>query len=580
MLNTPSSPEGTPSGLSSEDIPPPIKDNVQNRSRLSMRRKSNGAGTRLISRSRNMSIPQRSNIPTSGSGKEHELRSAHNRVKLELLDALRDKKAYCSALISVKEQKDTLEKEVKTLRQQNAALETAMNSRRVSKSGKKPVWSMDSLRDTNIASYQGICLAAGELAKREAILVTTETYIDEKRNGLRKRNWTGSSAPAVLEGGSETIPYVKLPDGSTAVPSCCMYRANSGEHYVSPYVSEKGFAKYCIRKTLSSPVGTMMNNDEKAECESSILSHRPTIRKFKSILSDNVGNRKKATLGLFLRSLGYDNGAKANSEKLTPEQKSTRNLEREIVHEKCIKVDENGTIDTMHWRLSRWSKLCLDSAQDASNAHEMEEAERNMDKDGKVDNLFLNEAARRSFIEMRGHQVSEDEEIVHADVSIISLARADAGMTTMLKWLNVEGRGGIRNSNYNEFFRQLLPKAMEAIIKEVWDDLEHVVPDEMVPFMEEGDTVGREDQYGNKSREWTFVMTSDEDKCLYLLPTPMYFKQKVCSWIGNVKDCHIGRCLPNESKFVRITSSMKFIGIEESDVDEEETQIIPPLNEN
>lgn len=53
-----------------------------------------------------------------------------------------------------------------------------MNSNRRSKTGKKPVWSMDNLRDSNIVSYQRICLAAGELAKREATLLTTEMYID------------------------------------------------------------------------------------------------------------------------------------------------------------------------------------------------------------------------------------------------------------------------------------------------------------------------------------------------------------------------------------------------------------------
>lgn len=56
-----------------------------------------------------------------------------------------------------------------------------------------------------------------------------------------------------------------------------------------------------------SPVGSIMTISEKAECETLILSHPQIIRNFKSILSDTVENRKKATLGVFLRSLGYAN---------------------------------------------------------------------------------------------------------------------------------------------------------------------------------------------------------------------------------------------------------------------------------
>ena len=86
---------------------------------------------------------------------------------------------------------------------------------------------MDNLRDTNIATYQGICLAAGDLAKKEAKVITTETYIDDKGNGLRMRNWRGSSTVVSVALAKEAIQYVVLPNGSFAIPTSCMQRALS-----------------------------------------------------------------------------------------------------------------------------------------------------------------------------------------------------------------------------------------------------------------------------------------------------------------------------------------------------------------
>lgn len=572
----PSSPEGTPSGLSSEDSLPGEQPSVPNRSRLSLRRVSNSTANRTTSQNGNNIA---GNNMQSSSEKENELKLAHNRIKLELLEALRDKKAYSSALLSIKEQKDSLEKEVGMLRQQNMALETAMNSNRRSKNGKKPVWSMDNLRDSNIASYQGICLAAGELTKTEGTLLTTETYIDERNNGLRKRNWTGSCIAVRPEAAKESAVYVILPDGSYSIPSCCMYRAKHGEHSISPYMNDKGFAKFCIKKTLSSPVGSIMTSSEKAECETLILSHPQTIRKFKSILSDNVGNRKKATLGIFLRSLGYINGARPSSKKLTSSQENVRKTERQIAYDKCVKMNDDGEMDTMHWRLNSWSSLCLNAADISAVSREMKEAEKQMESEGVVDNWFLNEAARRSFNELRGHQVSKDLDAIHTEVSILSLARADAGITTMLKWLTVAGRGGVRNSNYNDCFRELLPKAMEAILREVWDDLEALVPNEFAPYIG-GNNVSGSDRYGNEFREWTCVFNNPEDNYLYLLAKPIYFEKKVCSWIGHVKDCTIGRCRPGETLFTRITCATMYKEIEESDVDDSPREELEGENES
>ena len=557
-------------GRTEEDSTQPERVRSEGGSRLSRRRISRNAGHRSdVSNGDSIVTTDGHSIRNLSPGREQQLQVRFNRVKVELLEALRDKKAYSSALIAVKEQKDTIDKEMHILRQRNTALEAAMRISSKAKNGKKAVWSMENLRDTNIATYQGICLAAGDLAKREAKLVTTETYVEGNKNGLRKRNWTGSSTVVNFDTAKACTQYVVLPDGTFAIPTSCMRRAVNREHYISPFGDEKGFAKYCIRKILSSPAGSMMSDEEKSECQTLILAHRQTIRKFKAVLSDTVGNRKKSTLNAFLRSLGYVNGMKPNSDKLSSSQKAVRAAERGIIYDKCAKLDENGCDDTMCWRLSTWSSICLDKNSSNINCSEMEEAENKMEREGAVDTLFLNEAARRAFNELRGYQVCDEGDAMEADVSILSLARADAAMTTMIKWIKVEGRGGARNSNYNDCFRELLPSALEAIIKEIWDDLKDLVPNELVSSMQSIQS-SSVDEYGNDNREWTCVIKNPEDNYLYLLAKPVYFKKKICSWLGCVKDCQIGRCLPNESTFTRIDKRSIRAEFEESDVEGED----------
>lgn len=561
-------PEGHESGLSSEDLADPQLPTRPALSRLSSRRRARTERVNLRVGRDNNNLPN-GNLNESLIGEE-ELQVAHNRVKLELLEALRDKKAYSAAIIALKEQKDNLQKDVRILRQKNDALESTFTAMKRSKGGKGPVWSMENLRETGIANYQGICLSAGELAKREAMLISTETYFDENDNGTRKRNWTGSATLLNPNDARKAYGHIRFPNGAYGIPTLSMERARNYGNFVSPFPNERGFAKHCIEKTLASPVGSMMSIDEKRECMSLILSHRQTVKKFKSILSDSIGNRKKVTLGVFLRSLGYANGARANSDKLSSSQKIARKLEREIVYDKCVRISNEGNIDTMHWRLSEWSELCLDTGSNSTESNDMEEAEREMESEGRIDNLFMNEAARKAYKELRGHQLSESSECSRASVSILSLARVDASLTTMLKWIKVGGKGGIRNSNVNDNFRNLLPRAMDAIIKEIWDDLECIVPHELVPRIAGVETL-ENDLFGNEVREWTWVLRQpDDDNYLYLLARPAYFSKKVCSWLGEVEDCYIGICKIGDSKFNRIDDNTIIAEIEESDFEEEE----------
>ena len=76
------------------------------------------------------------------------------------------------------------------------------------------------------------------------------------------------------------------------------------------------------------------------------------------------------------------------------------------------------------------------------------------------------------------------------------------------------------------------------------------------------------DPFGNNIRDWAVVIRNPQDSNIYLLATPKYFQEKMCSWIGKVKDAQIGCYDESQGKFQMIAHTMSIIQREDSDVDE------------
>ena len=115
--------------------------------------------------------------------------------------------------------------------------------------------------------------------------------------------------------------------------------------------------------------------------------------------------------------------------------------------------------------------MCL-TGSTCETENDLRVAENDLENEGKVDNLFLNEAARRAFLVLKGVSVSFSVDDFSADASILHLARGDASITTMLKFITIGGKGGSRNDVFVDSFRDLLPKASASIIKDIWLDLQ------------------------------------------------------------------------------------------------------------
>ena len=154
---------------------------------------------------------------------------------------------------------------------------------------------------------------------------------------------------------------------------------------------------------------------------------------------------------------------------------------------------------------------------------------------------------------------------------MLYLARADASMTTMLKFITLQGKGGSRNDSFVESFRYLLPKALATVIKDIWSDLEVSAPHELKLYIGNS-SEDLDDKYGNNIRDWTMVQKNPDDNHIYLIASAKYSREKVCSWYGNVKDGHIGRYDVTTKDFVVITSSLSSHEFEESDIEDDQGQ--------
>ena len=488
-----------------------------------------------------------------------------NQVKTQLLEAQRDKRVYAATVISQADKIEILQRELQHKSHQILSLELSLNKKTGRSNKKGNVWSQESLDTAGIAKYQGICLAVGRIGSKQSLNIITESFIDPDSDNIRRRDWR-SSATAVSEEVSKAAGQcVKLPNGIPGIPTCVMARALEMKFYSSPYNAPSGFLKECLKSVLSSPTASFMSEDEKRTCEAKLSSHRPTIQKFRAILSDSIGNRKKIARNTYLRSLGYYNAVRPSSKKDTETITAMRDREKNSIKSKCVKILDSGKASTTFWRTSDWKDLCHD-VTDSSVAGEMKQTEEDIRKRSEVDCWFLNEAARRAFLELRGYSSTNYSDDFANDVSIITLARADAAMTTMLKMITIGGRGGIRNNGFVESFRDLLPIALEVLIKEIWMDISEKANHELCPFIG-GNRGNEDDPYGNHLRDHTIVQINPDDNYIHLVASVKYLRENVCCWLGNIKDAHIGRCKQNEEEFTMMNRFMKFDEDETSDID-------------
>ena len=485
-----------------------------------------------------------------------------NQTKTKLLETQRDKRVYASTVLNQQDKLERLARQLRDKDLQILGLEESLAKKGAKTNRKGNIWSQKSLSADGIGEYQGICLALGRVGSTEVNYLITESFIEPSRNQIRRRDWRSSLTGVPSEVAKRGIQFVTLPDGTQAIPTSVMLRAQEVRFFDNIFKSPSGFLRECLTKVLSSPAASFMTEEEKNQCHSRIASHRPTNQKFRAMLSDGVGNRKKISRNTYLRSLGYINAIKPFSKNDSTTVKELRESEKEKALSRCVSILPSGYPDTSHWRTTDWKILCLDASDHDITA----DMENNLESNEGVDCWFLNEASKRAFLELKGYPALENIDGSINDSSLLTLARADAAMTTMMKLITVGGKGGVRNNSFVGSLRELLPIAMEVIIKELWMDISDRAEHELYPFI--GNSQDSEDDpYGNSLGDYTVVQVNPDDDHVYVLASSKYIEEKICSWYGSIKDAHIGRCKKSDRCFTVIDKHMRFTDDEESDID-------------
>lgn len=173
--------------------------------------------------------------------------------------------------------------------------------------------------------------------------------------------------------------------------------------------------------------------------------------------------------------------------------------------------------------------------------------EKRLDIDD-VDVLFHNKAARRAFSAFLGPVGN-----MSSTFSIIQLARADAWMTTILEDLKKKCRGshvsrGLDTMILKLRYNYLLPHAVCNLQKEVVQNMRKAMKPHKADYVFfdtelkiiQGSTA--DEILANNHRTYTVAAFYPPRGVYYIALRAASFKNYICSWLPNTRDCYIGYC--------------------------------------
>lgn len=203
-------------------------------------------------------------------------------------------------------------------------------------------------------------------------------------------------------------------------------------------------------------------------------------------------------------------------------------------------------IDCSTWRTKPWDELRHDDFTESEPSLES-------DLDLKVDMFFLNNASRRAFLALTGYDPFGTE-------TILTVAKADAWFTTCVLLINTPyGKGGKRNTLFQEMFSILYPRSVESLMHGLRALVESNHSNELI-ILSTKDFIPSPD-YSDKtsyslqihSRVATNVVHMPSKKRLYLYIEKNWFEDQVCSWIP-IMGANIGTASEKDLFFDKIST--------------------------
>ena len=394
----------------------------------------------------------------------------------------------------------------------------------------------------------------------------TESVMKPKKDGtlVRCRNWVGRHEVVTSSCKEKYIGQPQILFDSDEDPvgiACCPISvAENGDYYIPSGSFPNNLIKVTAENMVSrrSCFAKFRNKSQWLKVLSALKGDQITSTLYQKTFQSNLSNHKRSCRNCFYKSLGYEHVYSTKKSETTSHEYEKKQIWDKFVQGVSLAVKESfetiapsindsiiSDIDCSAWRTGTWDELKNKSFQD-------EEPTIDSDMDTRQDRLFLNNASRKAYISLTGYEPFENE-------SILSIAKADAWFTTCVVLINTpDGKGGKRNSLFQEIFSKLLPRAVMNLLKGLRSLVESVHPSELeilpkedfVPSTEYSD----EDSYAFQvhSRMATNIVYLPSKEVLYLYIEKLWFEDNVCSWIP-VVDAYIGKATEHDTCFKEIS---------------------------
>lgn len=283
-----------------------------------------------------------------------------------------------------------------------------------------------------------------------------------------------------------------------------------------------------------------------------------------------IGNKKKSCKQNLMNQLGYEvedgNISCDCISNTTPEQDT--NGGTTCVHQvECNKCRENrerqvkrkpdGTVILNWWRKGTHNEIGEPLSTEPTSSVNMGSPTSNSYS------FFRNNAASnfyRRFYEYEGTN-SIDHEFC---TSIVNLVRIDAWVSVILIHNYKIGGNNIKGgrlvhriiADYESMKIMAYYQIQEEIIKSICDAIQHEGSQKEDFLSELKINVGENstEVCNNAERIYTICipMVKEDQKWYYIGIKPGVVKKYLCHWIGNMKDCYVGKVKEGESELVRV----------------------------
>lgn len=327
------------------------------------------------------------------------------------------------------------------------------------------------------------------------------------------------------------------------------------EETITRYLVDHGYIFLCISTDEEQII-------EKSRFKEIIMDNEEIEERLLQCCRYNIGNRKRQLKKTFLIRLGYvtDKGkilchCQTTNDTRTDDEGGVSCVQQVECSEcqrhsaKLSRRSSSGCLQTNWWRTAKHEEL-------RKNASVIEDGEENQRPLGQ-NNIFKNKVAIDCF--RRFHEYDSTSPIVHnVYTSVVNLVRMDAWMTVCLLYIAREGfkprKGGNNIHRLVNDYDNMKMSAYTQFQKEVCSILRYNLREsqQLEAFEKElnvrsGDT--GEEICSNVQRQFTFAVPVDEESpSEYLIYVkPNVFKERICSWLGQVKDCVIGKVLKDSS---------------------------------